>query len=147
MALISWEPLGEVEHLRRQMELMFDQMLGREWRGKGETMLPSVEIFQTDRDMVLNAELPGLNPADVSVEIAEGSVILSGESKRETEIKDDSYYRSERSFGQFKRMIPLPEPIKDQEAKATFKNGLLTIRAPLAQPQKRQSPHKIKIEA
>lgn len=147
MALTTWEPMYEVETLRRQMERMFEQMMGRGWRGMGETLLPPMEIYQTDRDMVINVELPGLDPKDVTVEITEDSVLLSGETKRDQEIKEDRYYRSARTFGQFKRSIALPEAIKDQEAKATFKNGLLTIRAPLAHVQKRPAPHKITIEA
>ncbi len=148
MGLLRRDPLSEIEQMRHQMERMFDQMLGRTRMPHLESAgfsLPPVEVFETDRDVVINAELPGIDPKDVTVEIAEDSVILSGESKLESEIKEDTYYRSERAFGQFRRVIPLPDRIKDQEAKATFKHGLLTIRAPLAEAKKR-AHHKVKIE-
>ena len=148
MALQRWEPLTEMDQMRRRMEKMFDQFLGQRLQGLPSMgMMPSVEMYETDKDLILNVELPGIDPKNVTVEISEDSIFLSGETKQESEIQEDTYYHSERMFGEFKRTIPLPNRIKDQEAKATFKNGLLTIRAPLAVQQKRSRPHKISIES
>lgn len=147
MAMQRWEPLTELDQMKRRMEKMFDQLLGQRLHGlPGMTFLPNVEMYETDKDLILNVELPGIDPKNVSVEISEDSIFISGETKQESEIHEDSYYHSERVFGEFKRTIPLPDQIKDQEAKATFKNGLLCIRAPLVVGQKKNRPHKISIE-
>lgn len=147
MAMQRWEPLSELDQMKRRMERMFDQFIGPRLQGlPGMTYVPNVEVYETDKDLIINVELPGLDPKNVNVEISADSVYISGETKQETEIQEDTYYRSERMFGEFKRTIPLPDQIKDQEAKATFKNGLLTIRAPLATEQKRHRPHKVTIE-
>lgn len=146
MALIKWEPLNEVEQVRRQMDRMFSQMLGGMWPGTNGHGMPPVEIYRTDKELVVNVELPGCDPKDVNVEITEDSVRVSGEIHRDQEIKDDHYYRSERAIGKFQRLIALPDPIKEGEAKATFKHGLLTLRAPFAQAQRPTTPRKIAIQ-
>jgi HSP20 family protein len=110
-------------------------------------MMPNVEVFATDTEVVVKAELPGMAPDQVEVEVTEDSIHLSGELKQEEVIKEDSYYRSERQFGQFERLIPLPNRIKDTEAKASFKNGILEIRAPLAEEVKRPAARKLEIES
>lgn len=109
--------------------------------------MPTVEVYQTDQEVVVKAELPGMQPDGVQVEITEDSVHLSGEFKQEDEIKEDNYFRSERQYGSFERMIPLPNRIKDGEAKASFKHGVLEIRAPLAEEVKRMQPRKLQIES
>lgn len=149
-ALRRWEPTSELEQMRRQVERMFENVLGRGFAGMPQlgttqAFMPNVEVYATGKDVVLNAELPGIDPKDVTVEITEDSVILFGETSSSSEIKEDTYFQSERQYGRFERVIPLPERIKDQEAKATFKNGLLTVRAPLMEPIKRQQPHKVTI--
>lgn len=150
MGLMRREPHGELEQMRRQMDRMIGNVFGRGLFGlpaleTAQALVPNVEVFETDRDLVINAELPGMDPKDVTVEITEDAVRLVGESCCSSEIKEDKYFRSERQYGRFERLIPLPDPIKDQEAKATFKNGVLTIRAPLTQEAKRQRAHKVDI--
>jgi len=154
MAIMRWEPLGELEGMRRAMDRMFDQMIGGAGISRlglpslegGKTFLPSVEVYTTENEVVVKAELPGLEAKDVNVEILEDHVMLTGEMKKESEIKEDNYYRTERQYGHFERMIPLPERVKDAEAKAQFKNGVLTIRAPLAEAMKKPQGRKLQIE-
>lgn len=150
MALIRWEPLSELDQMQRQMDRMVGQLLGTRMRGLPSLegampTIPSVEVFETDGEVVLNCELPGLDPEQVTVEITEDAVQISGELQRSHEVKEDTYYRSERHFGSFRRIVPLPDRINDEEAKATFRNGLLTIRAPLAEAPARPKPHKLEI--
>lgn len=150
MALVRWEPLSEFERMRHQMDRMFGNILGHRLpRLAGaeatETFLPTVEVYQTDKEVVVNAELPGLEPKDVNVEMSEDAITLSGETCSSSEVQEDTYFRTERQYGRFERVIPLPDKIKDQEAKATFKNGMLTVRAPLVVESKRPKPRKIEI--
>lgn len=150
MALIRREPFSELERMRRQMDRMFGSMLGgglMKLPGleEAQVFLPNVEVFETDKEVVVNAELPGLDPKDVDVEISEDSVTIRGETSTSSEVKEDTYFHSERQYGKFERTIGLPDLIKDKEAKATFKHGLLTVRAPLAVEKKRPESRKIQI--
>ena len=152
MALMRWEPMGEIESMRRAMDRMFGQMLGTGGLGSlpsldiGRAFVPNVEVYTTENEVVVKAELPGLDAKDVNVEIMEDTVHLTGELKKEEEIKEDNYYRSERQYGHFERLIPLPNRVKDGEAKASFKHGVLTIRAPLAEEVKKPQGRKLQIE-
>lgn len=136
---------GMQRQMTRVMEQMFSPILGRAGvnlpsLGNMQAFIPNVEVFTSGNDLIVRAELAGIDPKDVDVEITDEAVHVSGEMKRESEIEDDAYYHSERQYGRFERIIPLPNRIKDQDAKATFRNGLLEIRAPLAeQPQKPQA--------
>lgn len=152
MALTRWEPLAEMESMRRAMDRMFESFGGgRMLAGLpslevGRGFAPSVEVYATDDEVVISAELPGIRPEDVTVEITEEAVHLSGELKQESEIKEDNYYRSERQYGHFERVVPLPNRIKDDQAKASFKHGVLTIRAPFAEPVKKPQSRRLTIE-
>lgn len=152
MALVQWEPLREMQQMRRRLEREFERLMPRvTWapmlpEKAGEVFLPDVDIEQTEDAIIVSADLPGLKPEDVTVEISEDSVTISGTRRREREVKEEGYYLSEREFGQFSRQIPLPAKVKDQEAKATFKDGVLEIRAPLAEEAKRTKAHKIPIQ-
>ena len=151
MALMRWEPKNEVENVRRQMARLVEQMFGGALRGMPSlegmgAFNPNVEVYTTNDSVVIKAELPGIDPNEVNVELTENALHLTGEMKKEEEIKEDNYYRSERSYGHFERVIPLPDRVKEGEAKASFKNGVLTIRAPLAEEIKRPQAHKLKIE-
>ncbi|HEY9720635.1 MAG TPA: Hsp20/alpha crystallin family protein [Oscillatoriaceae cyanobacterium] len=145
MAMKRWEPANDIESMRRQMESLMGRFLGRGLEG-GQGFLPNVEVFATDDEVVVNAELPGMKPEEVTVEVNEDAIHLYGENKSEQEVKQDNYYRSERVFGRFDRVIALPEPIKEDEAKATFKNGLLTIRAPLVHHRQTETARKVQIQ-
>lgn len=153
MTLMRWEPLSDLESMRRVMDRMMDQMGGGRLFGHlpslegGRAFLPSIEVYTGDQEVVVTAELPGIDPKDVEVDITEDAVHLCGEARREEELQEDTYFRSERQYGRFDRIVALPERVKEAEAKASFKNGVLTIRAPLAEPAKRPQAHKLKIEA
>lgn len=160
MALMKREPFTEIDSMRKYMDRMFEQMMGGNLglmggRGMfGMPMLesnrmfsPNIEVYTTDKEVVLKAELPGLDAKDVNVEVTEDAVHLNGELKREEEIKEDNYFRTERQYGMFERIIPLPNRVRDADAKATFKNGVLTIRAPLAEEVKKPQARKLRIES
>ena len=152
MSLMRWKPQPEIESLRTQMDRLFDQMMGGFFPGlpalePTRSFLPSFEVYTTDHDLVVSAELPGIDPADVEVEVTPEAVHVSGELKQESEIKEDNYYRSERHYGRFERVLPLPYPVKDTEAKASYKHGVLTIRLPLAEAVKQPKTRKLAIAA
>ena len=92
--------------------------------------VPDVEAFERKGEFVVRADMPGLARDDVKVEISDGELVLHGERKEEKEQKEKGYYTCERSYGAFHRSIPLPEGVKADEAKATFKDGVLEIAMP-----------------
>jgi HSP20 family protein len=88
---------------------------------------PQIEVFHRGNDLVVRADLPGMNKEDVNVEIGDHSITIQGERREEHEEEKEGWYRSERSYGSFYRTIPLPEGTITDSAKATFKNGVLEI--------------------
>jgi HSP20 family protein len=106
---------------------------------------PKIDVFEKDNRLVTRVDLPGMKKEDVSVEVTDGYLALSGERKRETEEKKDNFHRSEREYGSFYRAVPLPEGVKLEDVKATFSDGVLEVSVPLpARPE--ASVRKVQIE-
>jgi HSP20 family protein len=137
MALTRWEPMG-MRSLRDQINRMFEDVMGSTL-----TMgLPAIDLYQRENEMVVEAELPGLDLKDVEVNATEDSITIRGQSRFEREVNDENLFRSERRLGMINRTIELPTPIKPEETHASFKNGVLTIRAPIAEGVK---PRRVQI--
>jgi HSP20 family protein len=100
--------------------------------------VPAVEVTSRDGQYIVRADLPGMRPEDVKVEIADDAIVLEGE--RKCEVTDDGGTRSERLYGRFYRSIPLPDGAKSEEAQARFDNGVLEISVPVSGPRSRQIP-------
>jgi len=96
--------------------------------GSGALDWPHIELSETDKEIRVTAELPGLDEKDVDVSIEDGALTLRGEKKAEVEDKDRGY--TERSYGRFERRIALPRGVDHDQASATFRNGVLTISLP-----------------
>lgn len=92
---------------------------------------PKVDVFEKDGRLVTKVDLPGVKKEDVTVEVTDGHLTLSGQRTRETEEKKDSVYRTERESGTFYRVVPLPEGVKLEDVKATFADGVLEVSVPL----------------
>ena len=106
---------------------------------------PKIDVFEKDNRLVTRVDLPGMKKEDVSVEVTDGHLALSGERKRETEEKKDNFYRTEREYGSFYRAVPLPEGVKFEDVKATFSDGVLEVSVPLpARPE--ANVRKVQIE-
>jgi HSP20 family protein len=96
----------------------------------GETWIPAIEIRHHGKDLIIRADLPGLTKNDVSVEATDDALVIQGARTWEREDESDGIYRSECSYGSFYRVIPLPHGSIPDQAKATFKNGVLEITMP-----------------
>lgn len=99
---------------------------------------PAVEVREREGKLFVNAELPGLSKDDVKVEVTDEGLVIQGERKREEKEEREGYYRSERSYGRFYRLIPLPEDAKIDEARAEFNNGVLEVSIPVPQAEKKR---------
>lgn len=100
---------------------------------------PNLEVREQDNRLIVSADLPGLNKEDVKVEVTNEGLAIQGERRQEQEQRQGGVYRSERSYGRFYRLIPLPEGAETDKAKADFKNGVLQVQVPLSQQQKQRS--------
>ena len=121
--------------LRQEMNRLFDNFFGgfevEPFIGRGlGGFSPSVDIKESDKDIRVSVELPGMDDKDVNVLLGKDSLTIKGEKKEEKEDKGKNYYRMERSYGSFSRTIPLPAEIDTDRAKAEFKKGLLTVTLP-----------------
>lgn len=104
--------------------------------GPLKTFSPSIDIKETDEEIIVKAELPGMDEKDVDVNLLEDRLTIKGEKKEEKEDKGSDYHRMERSYGSFNRVIVLPERIDTKKADALFKNGVLTVTLPKAEGAK-----------
>ena len=143
--LWSQNPFGVLERFANEMDQMFDDFgIGRSWFGprlgrhwlrapsatRSEMWAPDVEVYQQNSELVVRADLPGMKKDDVSVDVTDNDITISGERRQQEETERGGIYRSERSYGSFCRTIPLPEGAIADQAKATFKDGVLEIRLP-----------------
>jgi HSP20 family protein len=105
---------------------------------------PHIEVCERGGKLLIQADLPGIRKEDVNVQVEQDAVILQGERKHETERDERGYYHSERSYGSFYRVIPLPEGVDTEQAKASFRDGVLEIELPA--PQQRERGRRLTIE-
>jgi HSP20 family protein len=140
MAIVRWDPFRDVAALQDRINRIFNESFGRSRDLDDEVSLydwrPPVDIYETDDGIVLKIELPGVNKEDVSVEVKDNVLTLKGERLLDPEIKDEHYYRKERSFGKFNRSFSLQESIRPDSIKASFKDGVLTVEVPRAEEEK-----------
>jgi HSP20 family protein len=146
MAIIRWDPFRDMITLREKMNRMFEDVFtGRTEEGKdltASTWAPSVDIFETEKELVLTAEVPGIDEKDIEIKIEENTLSLKGERKFEKETKEENYHRIERSYGSFYRAFTLPNSIDPEKIRATHENGVLKITMP---KRDELQPRKVKI--
>lgn len=142
MSLIPWEPFRELDTLRQQMNLLFDEWMHDE---RATSLLPklnmnstpTIELKETDTDILLKAEIPGVEAKDLDVEVSPNAVLIAGEYQQEKRDQDKGFIRSEFRYGRFQRVVPLPVPIQNDRVKAELNNGILTLTLPKVETAKR----------
>lgn len=125
---------------QREMNRLFDDFFsdaglmprwGEIERGMSADLFsPRVDVSETDKEVTVSAELPGMDEKDITVELDDAALTIRGEKKEEHEEKGKNWYRREQSHGSFHRVVPLPAVVEGDKAKAKFKKGILTITAP-----------------
>jgi|SRR5579872_1493343 len=129
-------PFTLMRRLTEEMDRAFENFGGR--RGSElDQWLPAVEVSERDGKLQIVADLPGVKEQDVKVEVTDEGLVIQGERKREHEENREGYYRSERIYGQFYRLIPLPENANLDQARAEFHDGELRITIPVSESQQR----------
>lgn len=130
-ALLRWNPFRELERVARRWETFPHSFADFEDKF-GEDFAPAVESYVKDGNLVVRADVPGLELKDIDVSILGNVLTLKGERKNEQEVKKEDYLRREVSYGSFERRMTLPEGTAADQIKATFKNGVVEVTVPLA---------------
>ena len=134
MSMIRWEPFDEMMSMRESMDRLFEDFFSRRPRTSGPLVWqPALEVYETDHEVVVKAELPGIDPKSVGVTVTAEGLTIKGEAKAEHEDKGRNYYRRELRYGAFQRTIALPNEVKSDETKATFRQGILEVKIPKAE--------------
>jgi HSP20 family protein len=131
----------------REMDRLFEDFFrGRNLTPFGEgwgTFSPSMDVVESENEIKVSAELPGMSDEDIEVSLDRGVLTIRGEKSEEQKEEGDNYYRAERTYGSFQRSIPLPAEVKQDEVEAVFQKGVLTITLPKAKVT--ESQHKIQV--
>lgn len=124
------------EDLRRPFSLMRSSFMPRLRAATLREMMPSVDIFEDGDDVVVKAEIPGMNKEEIDITVTDSTMTISGEKKQEEKVQRKDYYRMERSYGSFTRTFRLPTEVQSDKAKATYKEGVLEVRLPKSEEAK-----------
>jgi HSP20 family protein len=137
-------PFGMMRRMHDEMDRLFSESFGSggsqtgDRPGTAARWAPAIEVSQHGDNMVVSAELPGLRPEDVHLEVTDDALIVSGERRRHQESDEGGIHRTERHYGHFYRAIPLPESVDPEQVHAQFTNGVLEITVPVPQAQSRR---------
>lgn len=150
MAITKWgiglDPFTQFATIRDRFNKIFED--GLIARGDDEGLplsawSPAVDIYETENEVVIKAELPGLNQEDIDIQVSDNTLTIKGERKQESTVKKENFHRIERVYGSFQRTFTLPHTIKQEDIRATYKSGLLTLNLPKVEETK---PKQIKVK-
>ena len=140
MNLVRWSPWREMNTLQNQLNHLFDDSFFRPGRSDDDLSLgtwhPVVDMYDEDDRVVIKVELPGVDKKDITVDVKDRVLTLSGERTYDNEVKAENYYRRERAYGKFQRAFNLPADVDSDKINADFKDGLLIIEVPKPEKQK-----------
>ena len=145
MAIVRVDPLREFAAMQERLNRLFGNVYLRDedtsFRG---SWTPAVDIFETENhDLVLKAELPGMTREEIEVTVENGALVLKGQKKFDTDVKEEHYRRVERTYGQFHRSFTLPNTVDTSKVAADYKSGILTVKLPFREEAK---PRTINVE-
>jgi HSP20 family protein len=147
MPLVKWDPFRNMVTLQDRINRLFDDAFPRTPDGDEDLSMsdwhPPVDIYEVAQGVIIQVDLPGVSKKDVSVEVRENTLTITGERNIDTAVDKDCYYRKERVFGAFHRSFAMRAAIAPDSIKATFKNGVLKIEIPTPQVEK---PHQVSVD-
>ncbi len=141
MALVRWDPFRDLTALQSEVNRLFSRASGGDV-GERQSWTPAIDVVETEDAIVLKAELAGMDPNDINIEVQDNVLTVSGERRFEEEVKEDKFYRIERRYGSFSRSLALPPTADETKVEAKYENGLLQITVPKAEVAK---PKKITV--
>ena len=131
MSITRWDPFHHLATFQDQVNRLFDTS----FRGRPEDSAltawsPAVDIYETENELILKADLPDINEKDIDVRVENNMLMIRGERKFEQKVKEENYLRIERTYGSFSRSFSLPSTVNSEGIKAEYKNGVLTVEVP-----------------
>lgn len=126
----KWEPFRDMLSLRADMDRLFSSLFGGGYGEREGLWAPVVDIEEDNDTILVKAEIPGMKKEDIKVSVQSNILTITGERKHESETKNKTFHRVERSYGKFSRMITLPTDVDSDKVKATYKDGILNITLP-----------------
>jgi HSP20 family protein len=139
MTIVRWEPLREFSSLQNEMNRLFNSVFDAPAPGNGGTLrrwMPAMDLVEAEDHFVLRADLPGLTEDDVTIEVEDQMLTISGERKASEQTKKDGYVRVERAFGAFSRSLTLPKGVDADAVTASFDRGVLELSIPKPEARK-----------
>ncbi len=148
MAISKWYPNRDVASMQHRVNRLFDDFFrgpafSKEDELTSSSWVPAVDIFETEKELVLKAELPEMKESDISLNVENNILTLRGERSLEKETREEDYHRIERSYGSFHRSFTLPSTVDREKIRATYQDGVLKISLPKKEELK---PKQIKID-
>ncbi|MEN8445044.1 MAG: Hsp20/alpha crystallin family protein [Cyanobacteria bacterium J06555_13] len=145
--LKHWEPFGEIDVLRQEMNKLFEQFVpGGKEDGKAFPFAPSAELDETNTEIHLKLEVPGMTAEDLEIEVMDEAVFIKGERKSESKTEEEGLIRSEFHYGKFERLVPMPARVEKEEVSAEYKDGVLSLTLPKSPVEKKEAV-KVKVAA
>jgi HSP20 family protein len=132
--LTRWDPFAELGELRSR----FDRMLGEWPDGRGRVWTPAIDVVRENGHLVVRADIPGIKPEEVKIEVEDDILTVSGEHQESKEEKDKDYVRRERRFGSFYRAMALPAGVDAEKIEAKTRDGVVEVRIPLPTEAKKE---------
>jgi HSP20 family protein len=137
--LARWNPWQDLFDIQREMDELGRRVFGSGGlapvgrRPNGNVWAPAVDVFSRGEDLVVQAELPGVDPdRDIEISLQDGMLTIRGERRHEDRVEKDDYYRFESTYGSFQRSIPLPQGVREDDIRANYENGILEVVVPKA---------------
>ncbi|MBN1193609.1 MAG: Hsp20/alpha crystallin family protein [Coriobacteriia bacterium] len=146
MAIVRWDPFGEALRMQRDMDRIFARLGQAEAAGESVAWMPKIDVKRTGDDVTVHAELPGIDPADVDIELTDNVLTIRGERKCEEEKEDEGWLVRESSYGSFERSLTIPEGVDPAAIRASYKDGILEVYVPKALEATRPKTTKIEVD-
>jgi HSP20 family protein len=146
MPIVRWEPFRDLLAMQDRFNRLFNETFSRVFQPEdlgGGTWAPAVDIFDTDNNLILEADLPGIDPSHLELRVEDNTLYLKGERNLEHEVKEGQYHRIERAYGTFTRSFALPSSVDPDKVVAEYKDGVLRLTLPKREEAK---PKTIKIQ-
>lgn len=138
-----WEPFRGMSTLQQEVNRLIENTVGGSKSGASlTTWAPAVDIHEAEDALVVTADLPGMKESDLDVRVENNTLTIRGERKFESEVKEESYLRVERTYGSFTRSFTLPNTVKTEGIEASYKDGVLTVKLPKREETK---PRQVKV--
>jgi HSP20 family protein len=133
MTIMRWDPFRDLVTLQDRMNRLFDESMRGARPANDESTTswsPAVDIYETENEIVLKAELPEVNQKDIDIQIENNTLTIRGERKFDNTVNRENYHRIERAYGLFNRSFTLPNMVDQEKIKADYKDGILKIELP-----------------